>query len=174
MQPGCAGNADMYSSGSEAGAHSQDLSPLTLGHSMAQITPGGLRLYDAKGTCSMVPLEELKQIMSKLSFSRYTDLVLVCTQCSSALAGLDYMLCQGNTHSMVCCIGTQTFSHCTFQQLRCCNSAGPMLPCGAASREHYGQRNTMTHPQLFTSQHHILSSCPRIALQGADPSRAAV
>jgi len=73
---GCAGNVNAYMSGSEAGAHSPDLSPLIPGHSMAQITPGGLRLYDAKGTCSMVPLEELKQIMSKLSFSRYTDLIL--------------------------------------------------------------------------------------------------
>ncbi len=71
LWPGCAGNVDTYMSGSEAGAHSQDLSPLTPGHSMAQITPGGLRLYDAKGACSMVPLEELKQIMGKLSFSRY-------------------------------------------------------------------------------------------------------
>ena len=76
LWPSCAGNADMYTSGLEADAHSQDLSPPTPGHSMAQITPGGLRLYDAEGSCSMVPLEELKQIMSKLSFSRYTDLVL--------------------------------------------------------------------------------------------------
>lgn len=74
---GCADNVDTYMSGSETGAHSQDLSPQTPGHSMAQITPGGLRLYDARGTCIMVPLEELKQIMSKLSFSRYTDLVLM-------------------------------------------------------------------------------------------------
>ena len=72
LRLGCAGNVDTYMSGSE-GAHSQDLSPLTPGHSMAQITPGGLRLYDAKGTCSMVPLEDLKQIMSKLSFSRYSS-----------------------------------------------------------------------------------------------------
>ena len=53
----------------EACELSQDVH-LAAGHSMAQITPGGLRLYDAEGSCSMVPLDELKQIMGKLSFSR--------------------------------------------------------------------------------------------------------
>ncbi len=77
-------------SGSEAGAHSQDLSPLTPGHSMAQITPGGLRLYDAKGSCSMVPLEELKQIMSKLSFSRYNELESMLCQEDESQHGLLY------------------------------------------------------------------------------------
>ena len=38
--------------------------------SRAQVTPGGLRLYDAQGSCSIVPLEELRQVMQKLRFSR--------------------------------------------------------------------------------------------------------
>ncbi|KAL0045777.1 hypothetical protein WJX82_004129 [Trebouxia sp. C0006] len=87
-----AGNVDTYMSGSE-GAHSQDLSPLTPGHSMAQITPGGLRLYDAKGTCSMVPLEELKQIMSKLSFSR-EEAGISAEQLAEGLKSLGYDLAQ--------------------------------------------------------------------------------
>ena len=42
----------------------------SLGKGVAQITPGGLRLYDAEGTCSIVPLEELRRVMQRLSFSR--------------------------------------------------------------------------------------------------------
>ena len=38
--------------------------------SMAQVTPGGLRLYDAQGSWSIVPLQELRHMMQKLSFSR--------------------------------------------------------------------------------------------------------
>ena len=38
--------------------------------SRALVTPVGLRLYDAQGSCSIVPLEELRQMMQKLSFSR--------------------------------------------------------------------------------------------------------
>ncbi|DBA73193.1 TPA: hypothetical protein ACH3X1_011269 [Trebouxia sp. C0004] len=87
------GNAGMYLSGSKAGAHSEDLSPLTPGHSMAQITPGGLRLYDAEGSCSMVPLEELKQIMSKLSFSR-EEAGISAEQLAEGLKSLGYDLAQ--------------------------------------------------------------------------------
>lgn len=59
---------------------SQDMH-LAAGHSMAQITPGGLRLYDAEGSCSMVPLDELKQIMGKLSFFRCScrSLSILCS-----------------------------------------------------------------------------------------------
>lgn len=66
----------------EASELSQDMH-LAAGHSMAQITPGGLRLYDAEGSCSMVPLDELKQIMGKLSFSR-CNCTSVSKLCSSA------------------------------------------------------------------------------------------
>ena len=57
------------------GGQSQDacdvLSPGRSQHgSRAQVTPGGLRLYDAEGSCSIVPLEELRQMMQKLRFSR--------------------------------------------------------------------------------------------------------
>lgn len=38
--------------------------------SRALVTPVGLRLYDAQGSCSIVPLEELRQMMQKLRFSR--------------------------------------------------------------------------------------------------------
>ena len=67
LLPHCAGHQEMTTA--EASELSQDMH-LAAGHSMAQITPGGLRLYDAEGSCSMVPLDELKQIMGKLSFSR--------------------------------------------------------------------------------------------------------
>ena len=54
--------------------HSQGTSEASPGKShhsrMAQVTPVGLRLYDAQGSCSIVPLEELRQMMQKLSFSR--------------------------------------------------------------------------------------------------------
>ena len=55
--------------------HSEDacgvLSPGRSRHgSRAQVIPGGLRLYDAQGSCSIVPLEELRQMMQKLRFSR--------------------------------------------------------------------------------------------------------
>ncbi len=55
----------------EGNGQSQDSSGPTPGHSsMAEITPVGLRLYDAEGTCSIVPLEELRQMMQRLTFSR--------------------------------------------------------------------------------------------------------
>ena len=71
-----------YCAGSNAGMseasvseHSEDapgvLSPGRSQHgSKAQVIPGGLRLYDAQGSCSIVPLEELRQMMQKLRFSR--------------------------------------------------------------------------------------------------------
>lgn len=45
---------------------------------------------------------------------------------------------------MVCCTGTQTFSHRTFKLLSCCSSARAKQPCDAASREHVGQLTIMT------------------------------
>ena len=39
-------------------------------HGMAQITATGLRLTDAEGTSSLVPLDELREVMMKLTFSR--------------------------------------------------------------------------------------------------------
>lgn len=42
--------------------------------SRALVTPVGLRLYDAQGSCSIVPLEELRQMMQKLRFSRSSHL----------------------------------------------------------------------------------------------------
>lgn len=38
-------------------------------HGMAQITATGLRLTDAEGTSSLVPLHGLKEVMMKLTFS---------------------------------------------------------------------------------------------------------
>ena len=70
----CAGcNAGM--SEASVSGHSEDPcgspSPGRSQHSSrAQVTPGGLRLYDAQGSCSVVPLEELRQMMQKLRFSR--------------------------------------------------------------------------------------------------------
>ena len=46
--------------------------------SRALVTPVGLRLYDAQGSCSIVPLEELRQMMQKLSFSRSPHLADLC------------------------------------------------------------------------------------------------
>lgn len=38
-------------------------------HGMAQITATGLRLTDAEGTSSLVPLDGLKEVMMRLTFS---------------------------------------------------------------------------------------------------------
>lgn len=39
-------------------------------HAVAEITPTGLRLTDAEGTSSLVPLDELRSVMRKLAFSK--------------------------------------------------------------------------------------------------------
>lgn len=39
-------------------------------HGMAQIIATGLRLTDAQGASSLVPLDELKEVMKKLAFSK--------------------------------------------------------------------------------------------------------
>ncbi|KAL3146741.1 hypothetical protein ABBQ38_014726 [Trebouxia sp. C0009 RCD-2024] len=59
--------------------------------SRALVTPVGLRLYDAQGSCSIVPLEELRQMMQKLRFSRDKPGIDV-EQLAQGLKGLGFEL----------------------------------------------------------------------------------
>ncbi|KAL3134982.1 hypothetical protein ABBQ32_007937 [Trebouxia sp. C0010 RCD-2024] len=61
--------------------------------SRALVTPVGLRLYDAQGSCSIVPLEELRQMMQKLRFSRDKPGIDV-EQLAQGLKGLGFELAQ--------------------------------------------------------------------------------
>lgn len=50
---------------SDGSQHDNDDQP----HAMAEITATGLRLTDAEGMSSLVPLHDLKEVMMRLTFS---------------------------------------------------------------------------------------------------------